>query len=437
MPNNDFRERVEHLALETVWSLWVELGMSGWTRRHQSWEIDLEPLILATSRVGLLDSRLMGETLDWCISNVRLISATRLRNLLKAANRTLDQDFGRYSAAVARHTHVRWPGEGDPLPFQPSGKSSAPDLLRPALVQLRLRALFGVSARAEILRTMIADPARSQSVADVSDAAGYGKDNVAESLYLMARAGVVEADAEANRRRFKLVDPNQFAGFIGALPTVHKEWSAVFKIMVGVLDLAKSAPTGTMAHAVEITRLLRDLEPELTKAGLASGTRLATAEARVSDFEGWVFSAFRDWAGEEAQQETASEATYSVHRLNFGGYGPWQAWIHEPDGTSKPVQMPEWEGLYQEHPRSDTTISDDSTGAPRLAHAMFDDAFRRKSVDIGRYWSEDPLNQLITRDFAEERLWPMHPGSQATFSESFMRSWYEDRKRRLNASRNT
>src|SRR5260370_16387269 len=115
---------------------------------------------------------------------------------------------------------------------------------------------------------MIADPARSQSVAEVSDATGYGKDNVAESLYLMARAGVLEADAEANRRRFKLVDPNLFAGFIGALPTIHKDWLAVFKIMLGVLDLAKSAPTGTTARAVEITRRLRELEPELPKAGL-------------------------------------------------------------------------------------------------------------------------------------------------------------------------
>lgn len=435
MPSNGFRERIEQLALDTVWSLWVELGMSGWARRHQSWEVDVEPLILATSHIGQLDNRLMGESLDWCVSNVRLISATRLRNLLKAMDGTLGQDFGSYSAAVQLHTHVRWPGEGDPLPIKLSGKSSAADLLRPALVQLRLRALFGVAARAEILRVMIAEPARSQSVADLSDATGYGKDNVAESLFLMARAGVVQADAEANRRRFKLVDPNQFAGFIGGLPSTRKDWTAVFKIMLRVIDFAKSAPEETMSRAVEVTRLVRELEPELAKVGLASGTRLAAAEARASDFEGWALGLFREWAGQEAVREAAAEATYSVHRLNFGGYGPWQAWIHEPDGTSRPVVMPEWEGLYQEHPRSDTIISDDSTGAPRLAHAMFDDAFRRKSEDIGRYWSEDPLNQLITREFAEERLRPMYPGSQATFSESFMRSWYADRKRRLSASR--
>jgi hypothetical protein len=431
MPNNDFRERVEHLALDAVWSLWVELGMSGWARRHQLFEIDLEPLILATSRIGQLDQRLMGESLDWCISNVRIVAATRLRNFIKSMGSTVDQSFGPYAASVEQHTHVKWPSQGDPLPFKPSGKSAPPDLTRPAVVQLRLRAVFGVAARAEILRLMIAEPVRSQSVAELSDASGYGKDNVAEALNLMARAGVVEADSEEGRRRFKLVDPNQFAGFIGALPTARQEWATVFRIMLSILDFAKSAPSATMARAVEISRLLRDLEPSLVRVGLPSTTRLASAEGRVSDFEGWVFRAFRKWAGQEAEQEATGEANYSIHRLNFGGYGPWQAWIHEPDGSSRPVEMPEWEGLYQESPRSDTTISDDSTGAPRLAHAMFEDAFRRKSMEIGRYMSEDPLNQLICREFAEERLWPLHPGSHASFSESFLRAWYDDRKRRL------
>lgn len=435
MQSNDFRQRIEQLVLDTTWSLWVELGMSGWARRHQSWEIDLEPLILATSRIGDMDRRLMSESLDWCTTNVRLISATRLRNFLKAMNGKLDQSFGGYSVAVEQQTHVRWPGRGEPFQFKPSRKSAAPDLVRPALVQLRLRALFGVGARAEIFRLMMAEPTRSLSVAELSAATGYGKDVVAESVSLMSRAGVVQADAEANRRRFKLVDPNQFANLIGALPTIRKDWVAVFKIMLNVLDFATSAPAETMLRAVEITRLLRELEPEFSKVGLTSSLRLATAEARVSDFEGWMIKNFREWAGQEATQEASSETSYSVHRLNFGGYGPWQAWIHEPDGSSKPIVMHEWEGLYQEQPRSDTIISDDSTGAPRLAHAMFDDAFRRKSLDIGRYWSEDPLNQLITREFAEERLWPMYPGSQANFSESFLRSWYEDRKRRLSTGR--
>jgi hypothetical protein len=298
-------------------------------------------------------------------------------------------------------------------------------------VQLRLRALFGVAARAEILRLMIADPARPQSVAELSDASAYGKDNVAETLYLMARAGVVEADAEANRRRFRLINPNQFAGFIGPVPSVREDWVAAFTIMLSLLDFAQSAPSALMSRAVEITRLVRQLEPALIKAGLTSATRLATAEGRESDFEGWVFRTLRRWAGREAEQEATGEANYSVHRLNFGGYGPWQAWVHEPDGSSKPIEMPEWEGLYQEHPRSDAIISDDSIGAPKLAHALFENAFRRRSVDIGRYLSEDQLNQLIDREFAEERLWPLHPGSQVSFSESFLRSWYEDRKRRL------
>ena len=113
MPNSDFRDRVEHLSLDMVWSLWVELGMSGWARRHQSWEIDLEPLILATSRVGELDQRLMGESLDWCVTNVRFVAATRLRNVMKAMGGTVAETFGPYASTVERQTHVHWPGHGD------------------------------------------------------------------------------------------------------------------------------------------------------------------------------------------------------------------------------------------------------------------------------------------------------------------------------------
>ena len=35
MPNESFKDEVLELALELAWSLWAELGVSGWTRRAQ------------------------------------------------------------------------------------------------------------------------------------------------------------------------------------------------------------------------------------------------------------------------------------------------------------------------------------------------------------------------------------------------------------------
>jgi hypothetical protein len=52
MPALVFSAAVRDLALEIAWSLWAELGLSGWTRHHAESAVDLEPLIIATPRLG-------------------------------------------------------------------------------------------------------------------------------------------------------------------------------------------------------------------------------------------------------------------------------------------------------------------------------------------------------------------------------------------------
>ena len=45
-------------ALALAWSLWTELGVPGWSRRHQDWAIDPEPLILDRKSTRLNSSHL-------------------------------------------------------------------------------------------------------------------------------------------------------------------------------------------------------------------------------------------------------------------------------------------------------------------------------------------------------------------------------------------
>ncbi len=433
MPNPSYSDRVQALALDTAWSLWAELGVSGWTRRDDWTAIDLEPLILATAYLGRLDARLLEESLDWSVSNSRFVSAIRLRNHLKVAHALATEAFGSFASTVRLHSHVNWPGEGEPLQFSPTNRSSPPDLTRPALLQQRLRAIFGVSARAEILRRLLAEPTRFQSIAELASDAGYGKDNVADALDSLSRAGIVEEAGGRSQRMYRLTRHTQLAGFVGDLPTRFPDWPAIFRLMLSFLDFARSAPVEPIVRAAEIRKLLRGLGNDLARVGLVSTLRFATAEALNDDFEGWSLRALRQWAGlQENQTAAATEGTtYSVHRLDTGS---WLGTITERGKQPRPIEMPEWAGLYQEHPRSDTIIADDSTGAPRLAHAMFEDAFHRVSVDIGPNWSADSTNQILCREFAEERLWPIRPGGSATFSEQFLRAWYLDHKARLGST---
>ena len=161
-------EEIDGLALELAWSQWAELGVDGTSRRHDWQAVDLEPLIIFTSYIANTDSRLRANSMDWCIANARFASAFRLRNLAQQASPVTREAFGRYAATVKAHAKVPWPSQGDPLAIWTSERVGEPDLRRPSLIQLRLRALVGVSARAEILKLMLADPERGQAASTLA-----------------------------------------------------------------------------------------------------------------------------------------------------------------------------------------------------------------------------------------------------------------------------
>src|SRR6202011_3828440 len=98
--------------------------------------------------------------------------------------------FGQFAATVRAHTKAPWPGQGDPLTLFHPEHIGSPDLRRPSLVQLRLRALVGVSARAEVLKLMLADPERPQPALTLAEDAAYGKGSVAQALDMLTMAGI-------------------------------------------------------------------------------------------------------------------------------------------------------------------------------------------------------------------------------------------------------
>lgn len=430
MQNRSYNAQLRELALGTAWSLWAELGVSGWERRHSLTAIDLEPLIVASSYLADADARLMEESLDWCISNSEVVSAVRLRNHLSAAHPLAKGAFGRFASTVKQHARVNWPGRGKPRKYSPTRRSSVPQLDRPALLQLRLRALWGVSARAEILRIMLPEGGRLMGVAEIAQAAAYSKDNVADALEPMHRGGLLDAAMVGNQRVYRLVKQYEVSQLVGLQPTEFPDWTARFRLTLSFLELAESAPSKPLARAAAIRRGFRGWGSDLARVGLVL-PNLASDEALLGDFEGWSLRVLRQWSGAEADAPAVGPTSYSVHRLETGS---WLGTIDEPGGASRPIQMPEWAGLYHEAPRSDMIIADDSSGAPRLAHAMFEDAFRRVNVKIGPYWSADPANQIISREFAEQWLWPIRKGGSANFDDASLRAWYTGRRSRLGST---
>jgi hypothetical protein len=411
-------QEADRLALELAWSLWAELGVDGVMRRHDWQAIDLEPLIIFTAHFGDADNRLRASTIDWCITNARFVSAFRLRNLADEASPRTGTAFGRYAATVKAYSKAPWPGEGDPLTLFHPEHIGSPDLRRPSLIQLRLRALVGVSARAEVLKLMLADPDRPQAASTLAEDAAYGKGSVAQALDMLTLAGIVQVQPDANRLLYRLARPGELAQALLWLPSVFPDWWPIFKIVEALADYARSTAAPTSARTAAVQILLERIDPDLHRLGIADHVPRAGGAASVAEFEHWALDYLAEQTGRAQPAKAAREVTYVVHHLSFGG---WLGTITVAGREPQPFG-PE-QGQLEEAP-----------DAPQLVNVMFKDVLSRSPRGGAPASTDDALMQVISREFAEELLRPMRVGQEATFTAEFVRRWYENRRQRFGAT---
>jgi hypothetical protein len=294
---SSYRDEVHRLVLGTLWSLWAELGLSGWERWHSEIAVDLEALILATARGGRWDSRLLEESLDWCVANGRIASAVRLKHLAGAADVATKRAFGGFAATVNAHAPLRWPSQAERASsFTRTGRSAPPDLAHPSLVQLRLRALWGVNARAEVLRVMLPEGGRFIGVTEIAVATAYGKDAIADALDNLCRGGLLARAGRANQHLYRLAREAELRALVGLLPARIVDWSLVLPVMVGMLEAADLPEMPLLARASELFRRYREWQPSLARMGMTSWPT-AIGEGFPSSYEDWSLVALRHWAG--------------------------------------------------------------------------------------------------------------------------------------------
>lgn len=259
----------EEQALNLAWGAWAELGVSGWVSSHGDWAIDPEPLILFTSFLGDRDPRLRDEATDWCVRNWRHVSKARLKNLARLQSDDDQASFGEFAATVGEHAGIDWPGATTARPFTVTGRSTLPPLERPSLVWLRLRAMFGLGARTEILRFFLSSADRRASVATITRASGYLKRTISDECELLERAGVLSSRTVGNRFSFKLAKAPQLEAFVGDIPDVRPDWTAMFNVASELVRVEERMSTATLRTAgVKARSALRHIEDDLADLDL-------------------------------------------------------------------------------------------------------------------------------------------------------------------------
>src|SRR5260221_4770417 len=233
---SELRERVRRGFLEFVWRQWAQAGLSANITGFDRWAIDPEAVILATIEVAGRDPRLLDEMLDWLVSNRRLLTMQRLRNL--AIRFPVDQDLvravfawagesmpslqgakserrqGRHPAGIPVFSQdvLGFVAEPDPAfaeygyirpRVSRSGKSREPDARQPANFAFQLRHLFGAGSRSEVMRILLTFADGTLDAARISDEAAFAKRNVSDTLTSLAASRVVKARWSGNERVYR------------------------------------------------------------------------------------------------------------------------------------------------------------------------------------------------------------------------------------------
>jgi len=232
--------RLIEKMVDLLWHQWSSIGVAGYPRPGQNQIIDPEALILATTRFGRYDARLMDESIDWLMKFGQRISLQRLQGLRKQWPGVEDPRVlgvisdllgsqavhRKWLALAAEPTSEREPElffigpDGRRISYFKSadptfekhgllrgkldlrGMSRAPDPHNPENLIFTLRALLGVNARAEIMAWLLTHD--SGHPAAIARSTGYFSKSVQQILNEMLESAQVSAARISREKYFSL-----------------------------------------------------------------------------------------------------------------------------------------------------------------------------------------------------------------------------------------
>lgn len=378
-------QKIDQHLVDLAWSLWTELGVAGTKRQHQSCLIALEELILLTAVLAEVDPRLRDEALDWCSRYYHFVSISRLRTLLSSLGEFFLEPFSAFAATLNSVCRANWPvlTSITPLKFKPSGKSKSPRCELPALLCLRLRALFGVGARADLMTFFLTESRTALNASDTTEI-GYSKRSLADLLDSFVESGLFNVIASRNQRHYSFLKRDEMSKILGLLPEVVPSWRHVLEMVLPLRRCIQQVENQSIGTKVtEIRNCLDQVEDKLQKLKLIPPPMQSDFLAYWDSFESWILKVVESYAlGDFGKQQER---------------GKISAWDEMRD-AAKRIEI-QFKGLFV-NIESLNTHSNEQT-----AHFLFDNyktAFQRHlNVYLPKLHTND---QKKIRDLATELL---------------------------------
>lgn len=305
LPSEYSREVREKLLL-FLWRQWAQLGLaSASVEERDGWVIDPEALLLLTCTAGRWDPRLFDETIDWTNKNSRFINMPRLKSLLKRYGFRSGQVCGAIATIIASESsRLTWrfiPPEVKPTttplffdpqdrpmasfshmdeiflnfgyergPVQLRGLSRQFNAVMPETSLLRLRSLFGISARAEVVLYLLTHKMSHPS--EIARDTGFSQKNVQDTLVDMAASGIVHVAALKGRKKSYFIREQDRRPFLyqPEQPPRWVTWAPLLRVLEDLLlslqDLSEKEISPLLLSS-KLRQLLKALRPGIEASG--------------------------------------------------------------------------------------------------------------------------------------------------------------------------
>ncbi len=308
----DSLSRLTERMVDLLWRQWSSIGVAGRARTGDDWIIDPEALLLATTRFGRHDSRLMDESMDWLVKFGRRISLQRLQGLHRNWPGVADS---RVLAAIAevvgqQVAHRKWRVIAEPAPAQAPeslflsrsgnpvthfgdtepifanhgllrgklehrGMSQSPEPRVRDNLLFTLRALLGVNARAEIMAWLLTHD--SGHPAAIARSTGYFSKSVQQTLNEMEESGQVLSARHGREKHFRV----RVNDWLFLLPpavdgqSAFPRWVDWMPLFAGITRFAETLALpgideeSERFQAIKLRAALDEAMPALVCAGIA------------------------------------------------------------------------------------------------------------------------------------------------------------------------
>ena len=300
-------ETASHAAVEATWAQWsalTTLAVRSGARKPKS-IIDPEALILMSLVLRDEERRLLDLVGAWARSGSNLLSAQRMRSLARTYPSRAHQGVREFAALAKAGGDKRWRSladDVDPASVNVRKKTlGATNLLNGPALTFRLRAGFGVGAKADVLSFLLGLHHAGASLRVMELATGYAARTLRDAVTEMEAAGLVHRiDASPAgftvplRPWILVLEGHRMGGKSAPSPTVPpwRYWSVIYSFLAGVIQWREEAKQLDWSPYIASSRA-RDLveahAPGLRRTRVAvPDSRSSTGADYLADFEALV-----------------------------------------------------------------------------------------------------------------------------------------------------